>query len=121
MERYEKERGSMRDYKVESIEAKYREDIEKLGQYAVIIPLDKEDLGAYIEGFDTMKETQSNEICREIINLLEFEMIMMNNKIDTKGNRFMFIVKECVKKVCRMNGLKFKNNDDIFLLGEGSA
>ena len=111
----------MRDYKVESIEAKYREDIEKLGQYAVIIPLDKEDLGTYIEGFDTMKETQSNEICREIINLLEFEMIMMNNKIDAKGNRFMFIVKECVKKVCRMNGLKFKNNDDIFLLGEGSA
>ena len=111
----------MRDYKVESIEAKYRADIEKLGQYAVIIPLDKEDLGAYIEEFDTMKETQSNEICREVINLLEFEMIMMNNKIDAKGNRFMFIVKECVKKVCRMNGLKFKNNDDIFLLGEGSA
>ena len=111
----------MRDYKVESIEAKYRADIEKLGQYAVIIPLDKEDLGAYIEEFDTMKETQSNEICREVINLLEFEMIMMNNKIDTKGNRFMSIVKECVKKVCRMNKLKFKDNDDIFLLGEGSA
>jgi len=33
----------------------------------------------------------------------------------------MSIVKECVKKVCRMNKLKFKDNDDIFLLGEGSA
>lgn len=121
MERDEKERGNMRGYKVESIEAKYRDDIEKFGQYAVIIPLDKEDLGVYIEGFDTMKVTQSNEVCREVINLLEFEMIMMNNKIDAKGNRFMSIVKECVKKVCRMNGLKFKNNDDIFILGEGSA
>ena len=46
----------MREYNVESIEAKYRADLEELNQYAVIVPLAKEDRGAYIKDFETMDE-----------------------------------------------------------------
>ena len=42
----------MRDYTQESIESKYRADLEKLGSYSIIIPLDKGDIGCYVEGFD---------------------------------------------------------------------
>ena len=34
----------MREYNVESIEAKYRADLEALSQYAIIVPLDKNDI-----------------------------------------------------------------------------
>ena len=69
----------MREYNVESIEAKYRADLEELSQYAVIVPLDKNDIGAYIKGFEDMDTKKSNELCREVVNLMEFEVIMMNH------------------------------------------
>ena len=53
----------MREYNVESIEAKYRADLESLGQYAVIVPIDKNDIGAYIKGFEDMDTNKSNELC----------------------------------------------------------
>ena len=67
----------MREYNVESIEAKYRADLEELNQYAVIVPLSKEDIGAYIKGFEDMDTKNANELCREVVNLMEFEVIMM--------------------------------------------
>ena len=52
----ERNQKNMREYNVESIEAKYRADLEELNQYAVIVPLAKEDIGAYIKDFETMDE-----------------------------------------------------------------
>jgi len=112
----------MRDYTTDSIESKYRADIEKLGTYSVIIPLDKEDIGCYVEGFDSMKVKDSKELCREVINLLEFEIIMMNNTIkDGKTNKFLSLVKDCTRKICRINDLNFIDKERLFLAGEASA
>ena len=112
----------MREYNVESIEAKYRADLEELSQYAVIVPLDKNDIGAYIKGFEDMDTKRSNELCREVVNLMEFEVIMMNNTPQNpKANRFTSMLKEAVKKVCRMNKLDFIDSDEVFMLGQGNA
>tara|TARA_R100000234_G_scaffold96167_1_gene64442 strand:- start:412 stop:747 length:336 start_codon:yes stop_codon:yes gene_type:complete len=111
----------MRDYTQESIESKYRADLEKLGSYSVIIPLDKGDIGCYIEEFDSMDSKDSNELCREVVNLLEFEIITMNNTEKNKANRFLHLVKEVTRKICRMNKLTFKDSDELFLLGQGDA
>jgi len=111
----------MRDYTQESIESKYRADLEKLGSYSIIIPLDKGDIGCYVEGFDDMNVKDSNELCREVVNLLEFEIITMNNTQKSKSNRFLYLVKEVTKKICRMNNLTFKDSDELFLLGQGDA
>ena len=112
----------MRDYTTDSIESKYRADIEKLGTYSVIIPLDRTDIGCYVEGFDDMDRKDSDEICREVINILEFEILVMNNITeDTKANRFMTLVKNCTQKICRMNDLTFIDKERLFLSGEASA
>ena len=112
----------MREYNVESIEAKYRADLEELNQYAVIVPLAKEDIGAYIKDFETMDEKKSNELCREVVNLMEFEVIMMNHTPqNSKASRFTSMLKEAVKKVCRMNKLDFIDSDEVFMLGQGNA
>lgn len=112
----------MRDYTTDSIESKYRADIEKLGTYSVIIPLDRTDIGCYIEGFDNMNREDTDELCREVINLLEFEILVMNNITeDTKANRFMTLVKNCTQKICRINDLNFIDKERLFLSGEASA
>ena len=112
----------MREYNVESIEAKYRADLEALGQYAIIVPLDKNDIGAYIKGFEDMDVKRANEICREVVNLMEFEVIMMNHSPQNpKASRFTSMLKEAVKKVCRMNKLDFIDSDEVFMLGQGNA
>ena len=112
----------MRDYTTDSIESKYRADIEKLGTYSVIIPLDRTDIGCYIEGFDNMNRKDTDELCREVINLLEFEILVMNNITeDTKANRFMTLVKNCTQKICRINDLTFIDKERLFLSGEASA
>lgn len=112
----------MRDYTTDSIESKYRADIEKLGTYSVIIPLDRTDIGCYIEGFDNMNREDTDELCREVINLLEFEILVMNNITeDTKANRFMTLVKNCTQKICRINDLTFIDKERLFLSGEASA
>lgn len=112
----------MREYNVESIEAKYRADLEELNQYAVIVPLAKEDIGAYVKGFEDMEVKKSNEICREVVNLMEFEVIMMNHHPkNPKANRFTSMLKDAVKKVCRMNKLEFIDSEQVYMLGEGSA
>ena len=105
----------MREYNVESIEAKYRADLEELSQYAVIVPLDKNDIGAYIKGFEDMDTKKSNELCREVVNLMEFEVIMMNHSPQNpKANRFTSMLKEAVKKVCRMNKLDCWMSRQVF-------
>ena len=112
----------MRDYTPDSIESKYRADIEKLGTYSVIIPLDRTDIGCYVEGFDDMDRKDSDELCREVINVLEFEILVMNNTTeDNTSNKFMTLVKNCTQKICRMNNLTFIDKDKLFLLGEASA
>jgi len=112
----------VRDYTTDSIESKYRADIEKLGTYSVIIPLDRTDIGCYIEGFDNMNREDTDELCREVINLLEFEILVMNNITeDTKANRFMTLVKNCTQKICRINDLTFIDKERLFLSGEASA
>jgi len=112
----------VRDYTTDSIESKYRADIEKLGTYSVIIPLDRTDIGCYIEGFDNMNREDTDELCREVINLLEFEILVMNNITeDTKANRFMTLVKNCTQKICRINDLNFIDKERLFLSGEASA
>tara|TARA_R100001369_G_scaffold32998_1_gene58039 strand:- start:2050 stop:2388 length:339 start_codon:yes stop_codon:yes gene_type:complete len=112
----------VRDYTTDSIESKYRADIEKLGTYSVIIPLDRTDIGCYIGGFDDMNRKDTDELCREVINLLEFEILVMNNITeDTKANRFMTLVKNCTQKICRINDLTFIDKERLFLSGEASA
>ena len=112
----------MREYNVESIEAKYRADLEELNQYAVIVPLAKEDIGAYIKGFEDMDTKNANELCREVVNLMEFEVIMMNNTPhNPKASRFTSMLKDAVKKVCRMHKIDFIDSDKVFMLGEGNA
>ena len=118
----ERNKKNMREYNVESIEAKYRADLEELNQYAVIVPLSKEDIGAYIKGFEDMDTKNANELCREVVNLMEFEVIMMNNTPQNpKASRFTSMLKEAVKKVCRMHKLDFIDSDKVFMLGEGNA
>ena len=68
-----------------------------------------------------MNVKDSNELCREVVNLLEFEIITMNNTQKNKSNRFLYLVKEVTKKICRMNNLTFKDSDELFLLGQGDA
>jgi len=112
----------MREYNIESIEAKYRADLEELNQYAVIVPIAKEDIGAYIKGFETMDVKKANELCREVVNLMEFEVIMMNHKPQNpKASRFTSMLKDAIRKVCRMNKLDFIDSEKVFMLGEGNA
>ena len=112
----------MRDYKVDSIEANFRADLENLGQYCVIIPLEREDISAYIQGFEKLEDKKANEICREIINMLEFELMMMNNVPDNpKANKVLGMLQSIIKRVCRLHKLKYVESDTIFILGEGSA
>jgi len=86
------------------------------------VPLAKEDIGAYIKDFETMDEKKSNELCREVVNLMEFEVIMMNHTPQNpKASRFTSMLKEAVKKVCRMNKLDFIDSDELFMLGQGNA
>ncbi len=118
----ERNQKNMREYNVESIEAKYRADLEELNQYAVIVPLAKQDIGAYIKGFEDMDKKNANELCREVVNLMEFEVIMMNHTPqNSKASRFTSMLKEAVKKVCRMHKLDFIDSDKVFMLGEGNA
>jgi hypothetical protein len=109
----------VREYSVESIESKYRADLEELNQYAVIVPIAKEDIGAYVKGFEDMDVKKANEICREVINLLEFEVIMVNSSSVSTG--FTTLVKEAVRKVCRMNKLQFIDSDGVYMLGESNS
>jgi hypothetical protein len=112
----------MRDYKVDSIEAKFRADLEQLGQYCVIIPLEREDISAYIQGFEKLEDKKANEICREIITMLEFELMMMNSVPENpKASKFLGILQNVIKRICRIHKLKYVETDTVFILGEGSA
>ena len=69
-----------------------------------------------------MDRKDTDELCREVINILEFEILVMNNITeDTKSNRFMTLVKNCTQKICRMNDLTFIDKERLFLSGEASA
>ena len=36
-------------------------------------------------------------------------------------DRFMSLVKYAIKKVCRLNELKFQDEDEVYMLGLGDA
>jgi hypothetical protein len=112
----------MRAYLAESIESKCRAELEQLGEYSIVIPLHREDIGKHIVGFDKMDTAKSNELCREVVNILELEMITLSNKKNEAGtNKFMSLVKDAIEKVCRMNGLKYQEEEEVYLLGLGDA
>ena len=112
----------MRTYLAESIESKFRAELEQLGEYSIVVPLHKEDIGKHIVGFDKMETNKSNELCREVINILELEMIVLKNyENEHETNKFMSLVKYAIKKVCRLNELKFQDEDEVYMLGLGDA
>ena len=64
---------------------------------------------------------KSNELCREVVNLMELEVIMITTHTKAGTNKFTSMLKEAVKKVCRMHKLDFIDSDEVFMLGQGNA
>lgn len=111
----------MRRYELEVIENKYRQDMEQHKEYAVIIPLSATDILCYVEDAVKKDKEISSDICREVINFLELEMIMSFDEDLNKRKPFLKLVKDCTKKVCNMFNVKFIDAEQIHFLGTGNA
>ena len=54
--------------------------------------------------------------------MLEFELMMMNSVPENpKASKFLGILQNVIKRICRIHKLKYVETDTVFILGEGSA